>query len=156
MANRSEPALSEPGHTQGLRGREPDQAKVRGFPSGPGAQKINAPFNEAEYMTATGSSLIGLQKQSCARERSIYEEAQPVCRRASDTAPLGWIDATAVMMREFGQMFLDRTAVKAARAPHPCARAVAGVAPSLPSCRQPPDVSACLKTYSVSPTAGFS
>jgi hypothetical protein len=72
MANRSEPALSEPGHTQGLRGREPDQAKVREFPSGPGAPKINAPFNEAEYMTATGSSLIALQKQSCARERSIY------------------------------------------------------------------------------------
>jgi hypothetical protein len=30
------------------------------------------PHSEAEYMTATGSSLIGLQKQSCARERSIY------------------------------------------------------------------------------------
>jgi hypothetical protein len=30
------------------------------------------PHNEAEYMTATGSSLIALQKQSCARERSIY------------------------------------------------------------------------------------
>jgi hypothetical protein len=72
MANRSEPALSEPGHTQGLRGRKPDQAKVREFPSGPGVPKINAPFNEAEYMTATGSSLIALHKQSCARERSIY------------------------------------------------------------------------------------
>jgi hypothetical protein len=71
MANRSEPALSQPGHTQGLRGREPDQAKVRELPSGPGAQKMT-PHYQAEYMTATGSSLIGFQKQSCARERSIY------------------------------------------------------------------------------------
>jgi hypothetical protein len=72
MANRSEPALSEPDHTQGPRGREPDQAKVREFPSGPGAHRLTPPFNEAEYMTATGSSLIELHKQSCARERSIY------------------------------------------------------------------------------------
>lgn len=39
--------------------------------AGPGAQKMT-PHDEAEYMTATGSSLIGFQKQSCARERSIY------------------------------------------------------------------------------------
>ena len=44
---------------------------MREFPSGPGAKEI-APHNEAEYMTATGSSLISLQKESCARERSIY------------------------------------------------------------------------------------
>jgi len=44
---------------------------VRELPSGPGAQN-DAPLNEAEYMTATGSSLIKLHKQSCARERSIY------------------------------------------------------------------------------------
>jgi hypothetical protein len=41
------------------------------------------PHNEAEYMTATGSSLIALQKQSCVRERSIY-----VCHWGGKSAPL--------------------------------------------------------------------
>ena len=45
--------------------------KCANFHLGPWAQKMT-PHDEAEYMTATGSSLIGFQKQSCARERSIY------------------------------------------------------------------------------------
>jgi hypothetical protein len=46
--------FSNLGHTQALRGRQCDQAKVRELPSWPGAQKMT-PHKEAEYMTATGS-----------------------------------------------------------------------------------------------------
>jgi hypothetical protein len=63
--------FSNLGHTQALRGRQCDQAKVRELPSWPGAQKM-MPYSEAEYMTATGSPLTELQYRPCARERSIY------------------------------------------------------------------------------------
>ena len=58
---------------------------MRELPSGPGAQN-DAPLNEAEYMTATGSSLIRLHKQSCARERSIY-----VCGELQNLAQNGGV-----------------------------------------------------------------
>ena len=47
-------------------GREPNSRQDRFRISG---RRSTCP---AEYMTATGSSLIALHKQSCARERSIY------------------------------------------------------------------------------------
>lgn len=78
MAKAVGPALSQTFLRPGPTRPKIDKAKVRGFPSGPGAVfKEQTPhFREAEYMAATGSSHTrSFRLKLCSRKLSTYRHS---------------------------------------------------------------------------------